>query len=149
MQAHGPTRPDGLGQTGTGGRRATHLLHGDDAMHRAGVATEHDKVLPADPGEEIHSTRHVLDKRDRLDVMNGVIFPENLAFRADSAGTGLDLVDGNMWVERGATGRRGQDFSKPRPVPDLQNLSFSSRSFRSYEEARSVRTLLRTDANCS
>jgi len=47
-------------------------------------------------------------KRDRLDVMNGVIFPENLAFRADSAGTGLDLVDGNMWVERGATGRRGQ-----------------------------------------
>jgi hypothetical protein len=125
VQAHGPIRPDGFGQTGTGVRRATHLLHGDDAMHRAGVATEHDKVLPADPGEEIHSTRHVLDKRDRLDVMNGVIFPENLAFRADSAGTGLDLVDGNMWVERGATGRRGQvslDFGRS-PRPDLQNSS--------------------------
>jgi hypothetical protein len=51
-------------------KREAYLFHGDDAMHRAGVATEHDKVLPADPGEEIHYTRHVLDGTGRLDVMN-------------------------------------------------------------------------------
>ncbi len=39
-------------------------------MHRAGVATEHDKVLPADPGEEIHYSGHVLDGTGRSDVMN-------------------------------------------------------------------------------
>ncbi len=65
MQARGRTDS---AEPGT--KRDTYLLHGDDALHRAGVATEHDKVLPADPGEEIHSTRHVLDETGRFDVMN-------------------------------------------------------------------------------
>ena len=43
--------------------RGTYLLHGDNTVHCAGVATDHDKVLSTDTGQEVHDSRRVVTER--------------------------------------------------------------------------------------